>query len=120
MIKVIIDNMFAREEKDFYKNHDPNDESYLDTLKEEMFYNLKPHNKEKIADGKIYEFENLKSVLKFVDEVSNELHWTKEFTSDDSKFNEWNWFNIEVEYSIESSEDNLIALHICGYEDYRE
>lgn len=84
---------------------------------DEDFTVIKPYDIEKYKDGMIYEFKTLKDVYEFVEKCSEEIEFTEEFTE---RFNCWDWTELDIEYVIDSSEDNCMILTISMHQEYRD
>lgn len=104
MITLRIENWFQRnematEEDPFHYEVEP--------------FEIKPYNREKWKDGKLYEFKTLRDVINFID--SCDIDFTEECKA---TFCKWDWKEIDLDYRIDSSEENLIILEISMHEEW--
>lgn len=100
MIKLIINNNLENHYW-YYNDYIENDRDYL--LEEVIYCDF-----EKIKDGRIYEFNNLKEVKEFID--SCEINFTEDYRKN---FYEWEyWEKIDVILDISNDEDNLLIYTI--------
>ena len=70
---------------------------------------------EKIKDGRIYEFNNLKEVKEFID--SCEIDFTEEYQK---HWDEWEWEELDLTLDISNEEDNLLIYEINAHWDCRD
>lgn len=97
----------------------------LEKLKEDVYghgsacnpYYLKPYNEEKYKHGRVYEFNTLKEIKKFVDSADDEIDYTSEHSE---TFGQWDWQEIDIDLDIDDSEDNLMVLTISAHDEWRD
>lgn len=116
MLKVRIDNDFQK-----YSNEE------LVELKEEAAYGghydpanpycLKPYDEDEFRNERVYEFNTLKEIENFRQEALNSIDWTEEVRK---SFSKWDWLIIDIGLQIDSSEDNLMILHISAHAEWRD
>ena len=98
-IKLIINN---RLESDlYYDRFDPISKKFVQTRK------IKSYDEKKWKDGSVYEFNTLKEIREFVD--SCDIDFTDEYMEN---FGGYTWEEIDRNYFIDPSEDNLMRLFI--------
>lgn len=76
---------------------------------------IKPYDMEKWKDGKLYEFKTLKEVKNFID--SCDIQFTDECVN---SFSEWGWQELDMDYYIDDSEENLIIFSISTHQEWRD
>lgn len=77
---------------------------------------IERYDEEKWKDGSVYEFNTLKEMGEFIE--SCDINFTKEY--EDRKFGEWSWEEIDIDYYIDPSEDNLMILMISSHCEWRD
>ena len=98
-IKLIINN---RLEGDLYFDQfDFNLKKFVQIRK------IESYDEKKWKDGSVYEFNTLKEIKEFID--SCDIDFTDEYVKE---FNDYSWDEIDIHYSIDPSEDNLMRLYI--------
>ena len=105
MIKFKISNMFQQfipDESSDYRN---------------TYYGLKPYDEDKFKDGKIVYFNSLKEVEAFRKEAHDTIDYTPEKYD---TFSNYDWQVIDIELSIDDSEDNLMLLCINAHDEWRD
>ena len=110
MIKLKIVNWFQKDE--CYKEQ--LDDRFWRVNESDSDY-VKPYNEEKWKDGRIYEFETLREVLNFTE--SCDIDFTDEVKNAMCR---WTWYELDFEYSIDASEENLMIFDISMHEEYRD
>lgn len=98
-IKLIINNQL--EDELYSAKYDPN------TKKSVEIRRIKPYDESKWKDLSVYEFNTLKEMKEFID--SCDIDFTDEYVKE---FNDYSWDEIDIHYSIDPSEDNLMRLYI--------
>lgn len=107
MIKLRIDNYLENRNWDHNKGINSDFQRY--SLEEIIDIDL-----EKIKNGRIYEFNNLKEVKEFID--SCEIDFTEEY---EKHFDEWEWEEIDLTLDISDEEDNLLIYEIEAHTEFR-
>lgn len=106
-IKLIIENEL---ECDLYFDHyNP------DTKETKKIRRVKHYDENKWNDGHTYEFNTLKEVINFIDTC--DIDFTDEYGE---RFCEWDWEEIDIDYYIDSKEDNLIIMLIASHNEWRD
>lgn len=94
----------------YYDLYDPNTEKFVKSRR------IKPYDEKKWKDGSIYEFNTLKEIGDFID--SCDIDFTEEYEEYED-FSSWYWEEIDIEYHIDKSEDNLMVLLISSHSEIR-
>ena len=106
-IKLIINNQL--EDELCSAQYDPN------TKKSVEIRRIKPYDERKWKDQSVYEFNTLKEMKEFID--SCDIDFTDEYAA---RFCCWDWEEIDIDYYIDPSEDNLIILRIGSHSEWRD
>ena len=106
-IKLIINNRL--EDDLYYDQFDPNLKKFVQNRK------IKSYDEKKWKDGSVYEFNSLKEIQEFID--SCDINFTDEYAKN---FNDYNWEEIDINYFIDPSEDNLMRLFIESHKECRD
>ena len=103
-IKLIINN---RLEGDlYYDQFDFNLKKFVKICK------IESYDEKKWNDGSVHEFNTLKEIKEFID--SCDIDFTDEYVKN---FDDYSWDEIDIHYSIDSSEDNLMRLYIESHKE---
>lgn len=110
MMKLVIKNELEHGGlyHDFY---DPNTGKFVKKRR------IEPYDEEKWKDGSVYEFNTLKEMCDFID--SCDIDFTEDY-EEYEHFNSWYWEEIDIDYYIDKSEDNLMILLISSHAEFRE
>lgn len=76
---------------------------------------IEPYDEEKWKDGKTYEFDTLREIIRFCNTC--DIRFKDEFVK---SFNDWIWSELNMETCIDDSEDNLVIFEIFMYEEWRD
>lgn len=107
-MKLIIKNCLE-EDGLYYDFYDSNIEEFVKKRR------IKSYDEEKWKNGSVYDFKTLKEMGKFI--KTCDIDFTEEYAK--NNFSRWFWEEIDIEYHIDDSEDNLIILSISSHEDFR-
>lgn len=106
-IKLVIENYL--EECLYGKVYDHNLKNHVEIRR------IEPYDEEKWKNGSVYEFNTLKEVHEFID--SCDIDFTEEYAD---RFNSYDWEEIDIDYRIDPSEDNLMVLFIGSHQEWRD
>ena len=104
-IKVKIENCIQQ-----YK-HD--EEDYI----RDLYSGIAQYDEDKFKDGKVVYFNNLKEVEAFRKEADKTIRYTEE---KEKSFSQWDWQVIDIELTIDDTEDNTMNLCISAHDEWRD
>ncbi len=106
-MKLVIENVL--EDELYYDFYDPNTKEFVKKRR------IESYDEKKWKDGSVYEFNTLKEMADFID--SCDIDFTEEYAK---RFGNWSWEEIDIEYYIDKSEDNLMILLISSHDEWRD
>lgn len=104
-MKLVINNLLEGEL--YYDFFDPNTMEFVKRRRIERY------DEEKWKDGTVYEFNTLKEMADFIE--SCDIDFTDDY---EKSFSKWSWEEIDIEYRIDTSEDNLMILIISSHREW--
>ena len=117
MVKLRIENLFQRNLTKWLEDYKRDIECGYHHGDPGNIYYLRPYDEEKYRDGRVVEFNSLKELKFFYEEARNDIRYTDEH---EASFNEWSWQVIDLDLSIDESEDNLMILGISAHDEWQE
>lgn len=106
-MKLVINNLL--EGGLYYDFYDPNAKDVVKRRRIERY------DEEKWKDGSVYEFNTLSEMADFIE--SCDIGFTEDYGK---RFSDWDWEEIDIDYYIDTSEDNLMILLISSHNEWRD
>ena len=94
----------------YYERYNPETNEFVSARRIEQY------DENKWKNGSIYEFNTLKEMCEFIDTC--DIDFTSEYAN--YEFSEWSWEEIDIDYYIDPSKDNLMIMIISSYHEFRD
>ena len=107
IIKLIINNNL--EDEKYYEKYDFNLKKFVQIRR------IEPYDEKKWKNGSVREFNTLKEMREFID--SCDIDFTEKYAEN---FSNYDWEEIDINYYIDPSEDNLMKLYIGSHREWRD